>query len=341
MRDHFLSLSIKTFINTFFHGNLMSEPLLTLKGVTKSFGEKKVLKGINLDIFRGDVFGIIGSSGSGKTTLLNTLIGFYEPDEGDVLIQLPNTKGQPALFSIFKNGNDVMRAFGFSAQKPSFYMKLTVQENMDYFATLYNLKPETKEKNIANLLKLVGLDQDAKALGQNLSGGMQKRLDIACSLVHNPKVLILDEPTADLDPILRKQMWDLIQRINKSGTTIIIASHFLDEIELVATRIGTMHAGDLSYIGAPSDLSKRFSTVEEVHLQTVPGDYKSLMKKLGTKALGIYDVREEGPQIIFKTKDMKKTVVKLLGTLRSSKETMLVLEVHKPYLREIFEKLEK
>ena len=161
--------------------------LIRLKKVTKRFGDNVVLDHIDLEIPPGELFGIIGLSGVGKTTLLNTMVGFIEPDEGDVTLKLPD--GSEA--SIFKRKDIVSRMFGFAAQVPSFYGQLSVRENIEHFAALYNLTPAECISKCDSLLRLVGLEKAQHTLAQNLSGGMQKRLDIACAIVHEPSILIL------------------------------------------------------------------------------------------------------------------------------------------------------
>ena len=187
--------------------------ILHIHGISKSFNGTPVIESADFDVNKGEIFGIIGMSGAGKTTLLNLLVGFLKPDQGDVVFTLPDNSN----ISIVKQTDLVKKFFGFSTQSPSFYPKLTVIENLEHFGTLAGI-PERKIRTRAKeLLRLVGLSPAQDVIAEKLSGGMQKRLDIACALMHNPEVLILDEPTADLDPIMRKQLWQLIKDINKEN----------------------------------------------------------------------------------------------------------------------------
>ncbi len=205
----------------------MDEVLIRLKDIKKSFGDKRILHNINLNIHNGEIIGIIGKSGAGKTTLLKTIVGFLEPDKGDV------------LFELNKNQNKShYRHFGFSTQEKSFYSRLTVKENLIYFASLHNLPKENLEKKIKKVLEKVQLSGEDNTIAKNLSQGMQKRLDIACAIIHNPSVLIVDEPTADLDPGLRKQIWSLIKSLNrKSEKTLIVSSHIPKELFSVCNKV--------------------------------------------------------------------------------------------------------
>ncbi|MBW2993682.1 ABC transporter ATP-binding protein [Candidatus Woesearchaeota archaeon] len=178
----------------------------------KKFGKRVILNKINLDINSGELFGIIGMSGSGKTTFLNSLIGYHEPDIGDVFYYSFKDRQYK---SIYTNQAEVCRLFGFATQTDSFYPKLTLFENLKHFGSLYNMSKKTRTINAERLLRLTELYPFKDELAQNLSEGMKKRLGIACALVHNPKVLLLDEPTANLDPILRKDIWNVIKGIHK------------------------------------------------------------------------------------------------------------------------------
>jgi len=230
-------------------------PVIQFRNVKKRFGKRIILDGINLDIDEGEIFGIIGMSGSGKSTILRTLIGFYEPEAGDILFYSHKDK---KYRSAIKNIVELRKTVGFAAQDPSFYPKLTIEENMMHFGALYKIPKKIIEENSKHLLELSELYDSRKQLAQTLSGGMEKRLSVACSLIHNPRVLILDEPTADLDPIRRKETWELIKALHKRGTTIVIASHFLEELEPVCTKIAILHDHKIASVGTPAQLKKYY-----------------------------------------------------------------------------------
>ncbi len=309
----------------------MKTPILSLKNITKAFGDHIVLKSINLDIYQGEILGIIGVSGSGKTTLLSTIIGFYNPDIGEILFRVKslinNSKGE--LKSVKKYSNLFKRIYGFAPQYHSFYDQLTVQENLEYFGSLYGLDKEVIKANINDLLDFMGLSSFRNKLAKNLSGGMQRRLDIACSIIHQPEILILDEPTADLDPVLRAHILKLLRDINKKGTTIIIASHDLVEMESICDRIAILHNGRIVAVGSPEELKKKFGKDKEIILETHPGNYDSFLKKS-------FNYVVEGTRAIIKTNNPWKTLSKLLSIINKSNETIIDLEVRAEGLKEIF-----
>ena len=224
---------------------------IELRDVKKKFGKHLILDGVNLKVDKDEIIGIIGSSGSGKSTLLKVLIGFYLPTSGKIYFQGKN---------IYKDMKEVKKTFGFATEDNSFYGSLTVKENLCYFGSLYNVPSRLIKRRADELTKLVGLDEAENTLGENLSIGMQRRLDIICALIHNPKVLILDEPTEDLDPILRKQLIGVIQKIRRNGTTVILTSHLLHEVGDICDRIAILHNKHIIEIKSPDDLKHEYQT---------------------------------------------------------------------------------
>ena len=273
--------------------SLKHPPYIEFENISKKFGNTLVLDNLNLSIPYGEITAIIGPSGSGKTTMLNLLIGFVKPTKGRILFQSRN---------IIKDFSNVTTLFGFAAQEFSFYGELTVEENLYYFGNLYKLKKEELKARADELLKLLDIDYARKTLAKRLSAGMGRRLDIACSLIHNPKVLILDEPTQDLDPILRKELVESIRKINKEReTTVIITSHLLGEIDDLCDNIGILYKGKIVKIGSPEQL-KRFygkrsmddiftfivQKSERPTLHVTDKDYKEKIKEEKHKIVSVF-----------------------------------------------------
>jgi len=235
--------------------------LYKIEGISKVFGNNYIFNNVSFSINEGEVFGIIGGSGSGKTTLLNLLVGFLKPDKGEIKYRDVHMldRNDNLFNSVSKKQSHLKKIYGFASQTPSFYPNLTVLENMLYFGSLYNLSKDNAKSNAEQLLDLMSLTQAQNTISKRLSGGMQRRLDIACSMIHDPEILILDEPTADLDPVLTSKIWELLKVINKQGTTIIVASHELSYIEHLCDRVAIIRDGEIAAIGKPSDLKKRNS----------------------------------------------------------------------------------
>lgn len=305
-------------------------PFIQFQNITKKFGDKVVLNGVNLEINYGERFGIIGISGSGKTTLLNILIGFLNPNNGHIYYQSRD---------IIRDKENIRRTFGFATQDGSFYTKLGVKENIDYFGKLYGMAQIDINRRADGLLKLVGLHEARNVLAENLSKGMQRRLDIACALIHDPKVLILDEPTEDLDPMLRKDILLLIKKINERGTTVIITSHLLTEVEAICNKIAILHNGRIIETGSTDHLKGRYYKNEEIHLQTSPGNYEKIAKNLRKIYIDSIDIKEH--KMVVYTPKAERVLHHILHVIESSREELIDVTVNKPTLEEVFERLTK
>jgi ABC-2 type transport system ATP-binding protein len=310
--------------------------IIRCSNLTKRFGEHLVLDKISLEVKEGEVFGIIGLSGSGKTTLLNTLIGFLTPEEGEVFFRQPHND---QFVSVLEKPTDVKRLFGFATQEPSFYTKLTAEENLDHFGSLYNLQTTVRKTNVSLLLELMDLTESKNTLAENLSGGMQRRLGIACSLIHDPRILILDEPTADLDPFLRREMWDLIKKINQQGTTVILSSHFLSEMEELCSRISILHNRQIVDVGTPHELTQKFSRNDEITLELASHNYDKIVRDLDS--LGLRQVSKKGRKLFVCTPEAEKILHHVLHIVERNKEKLVDLGVSRPNLGEVFETLVK
>lgn len=306
------------------------EGIFKVENLSKYFGKKRVLNNISLSIPKGSYYGIIGLSGSGKTTLLNILIGFWKQTSGKVFFDGKQVKGNKTVLH---------SSIGFATQSISVYPLLTVNENLAYFARLYSMKEDSIKKRAKALLDLMDLTDAGNLLAKELSTGMLRRLDIACSLIHNPKVLILDEPTEDLDPVLRKEMLALIKKINDQGKTIIMTSHMLDEVEVVCSKIAIIHNGEIIEKGSPDELKDRYSKNEEIHLTTSPGNYEAILKKMGK--MDITNIVMKRNKMVLYTPHAEKVLKHLMGVIEGSKEKIISLKVHKPTMEEVFEYITK
>ncbi|MDD5686398.1 MAG: ABC transporter ATP-binding protein [Elusimicrobia bacterium] len=319
---------------------MSNEPILKVENISKSFGEKNVLKNLSLEVYENDIFGIIGMSGAGKTTLLHTIIGYYFPEEGDILFQTSNN-GKNQFKSIFKHHKEIKMFTGFAPQTPSFYPKLTAYENLNHYGALYGLSKEKRKNNIKHLLELTDLEEATNRQMQFMSGGMQKRLGIACALVHNPKLLILDEPTADLDPILRNQIWDLIKKIVSEGTTVMIASHFLVEIENYCTKINVLYDKQIKEIGAIVELKEHYKDKETIIIEINPGNYDAVIDELKKHVLPIESIVKRSNCLTIVTEESEEVLHTLFHALEITKEKLVKIDIKRQDLNDLFKFLNK
>ncbi len=311
-----------------------SRAVFEVRGVSKSFGENHVLRDVSLKVEQGEILGIIGSSGSGKTTLLNLLVGFLRPDRGMVTYTQYDAAGNGRAFNILLKPLVVNKSYGFAAQTPSFYEKLTVRENLEYFAQMYDLSGRAIRSNVDVLLRLMGLKASQYVMAKDLSGGMKRRLDIACAMVHNPAVLILDEPTADLDPVLRNQIWEVVRRINMRGTTVVLSSHHLNELDTLCSRIAIVKDGRLVDVDTPDKLKLKYNKEQEIMVESYPGSYAKIVPKL--KGKNITGVARQGTYLTIRTEEPERIIKEVLTLLEKAGEQLLDIRLNKPNLDDVF-----
>src|SRR3989344_1874912 len=280
------------------------EVLIQIDNITKKFGNHIILSGLSLTIPKEGIFGIMGLSGSGKTTLLNILIGFWQPTSGNVYYN---------FVDIQKNQHLIKQIFGFATQEGSVYPNLTVEENLRYFGKLYNIPTRELEKKIYELIKQFELLDSRNQYAKELSTGMYRRLDIACSLIHNPKVLILDEPTGNLDPILRKKVMAMIRTIQDNGTKVIITSHLLGE------------------------LKEKYTTYEEMRIEIKSHKYEPLIPIL--KRFNTRNIIQKDKELFLYTTEPENILNYILNYLRTTNDQLLNVEVNKPSIEEVFESI--
>jgi len=218
------------------------EGAVVLDNVSKAFGKTLVIDEICLKIEQSELFGLLGPSGAGKTTLVKIMSGLCEADKGSAYVL---GEKMPSLKSI--------QRIGLMTQADALYNDLTAWDNMEFFASIYGLQGAGKKKRITGLLELVTLTSDSRKKVRAFSGGMKRRLSLAIAMIHRPEVLILDEPTIGMDPVLRKTVWLELKELQKSGTTILLTTHAMEEAEK-CQRLGMIRQGRMIATGTPEEL---------------------------------------------------------------------------------------
>ncbi len=241
----------------------MSPNVIECTGLTMSFGSLKALDGIDLAVGYGENYGILGPNGSGKTTLIRILCGLLKPTSGSVRVlgrAVPDRRNNPLV--------------GYMTQMDALYSDLTVRENVRFFASIYGLKGREREKRIDEVLDVVKLGERQDSIVGTLSGGMKKRVSIACVLAHRPRLMFLDEPTVGVDPKLRQQFWDYFRELNASGVTLIVTTHIMDEAER-CERLAFLREGRKLIEGPPSFLKEKAGnvTLEEAYMYFSEGGH--------------------------------------------------------------------
>lgn len=219
-----------------------NEHIVSTDGLTRVFKDTRAVDSLDLDIVSGEIFGLVGPDGAGKTTTLRLLAGVLEISEGSAKV---------AGFDLARQAESIKSAIGYMAQRFSLYGELSVIENLEFFADIYNVSEDDREARIVRLLDFARLDEFRDRRAVHLSGGMQKKLALACTLIHQPKILLLDEPTTGVDPISRREFWDILTELHISGTTIIISTPYMDEAER-CSRIALLSEGKVIVCDQPN-----------------------------------------------------------------------------------------
>ncbi len=247
-------------------GHCMATPILQIKNLSKLYKTKErtvyALDDISLDIFQGEILSLLGVNGAGKTTLSSILATLHPPTSGSVLYN-----GE----SIYDNLIEYRQAMGFCPQKPNLDTYLNVEENLIYAGRYFLIPEEQIKKRVDELIKQFNLEQYRKFSIQALSGGYKQRLLIARAIIHNPKILILDEPTVALDPDIRRHLWDIIKNLKASGMTLILTTHYLEEAELLSDRVCILNKGKIILTEEVVHLKSRHAaqTLEDIFLELV------------------------------------------------------------------------
>lgn len=219
---------------------------IEIKSLTKKFNGFTAVDGINLEIAEGEIFGLLGPNGAGKTTTISMLATILKPTSGSAFVW---------KYSATKEKDSVRKSIGIVFQDPSLDDELTGRENLDFHGRLYGMKKDYREERIAEVLKLVELEDKADNLVRIYSGGMKRRLEIARGLMHTPKVLFLDEPTLGLDPQTRRRLWEYIKTVSKEEkVTIIITTHYMEEADFLCDRIAIIDHGKIVALETPENL---------------------------------------------------------------------------------------
>lgn len=224
------------------------EPSVTLKDITKRFGDFVAVDRVSLEVEKGEIFGFLGPNGAGKSTTIRMLCGILAPTSGS---------GSVVGFDVGRNAERIKERIGYMSQRFSLYEDLTVEENIDFYSGIYKIPQDKKLERKEWVLDMAGLRTHRSSKTGILSAGWKQRLALGCAILHEPPVIFLDEPTSGVDPISRRNFWDLIYRLAEQGTTIFVTTHYMDEAEY-CDRLGLIYRGQLIALGTPEELKTGF-----------------------------------------------------------------------------------
>lgn len=254
----------------------MTELVISVQNLTRRFGEFVAVDHINFDVAKGEIVGYLGPNGSGKTTTIRMLLGLLTPSEG---------KATVLGYDVFKQSEEVRLRVGYMSQKFAIYDDLTTLENLTFYGGVYGI---TDKSRILDTLQLVGLKEHGDTLTKDLSTGWRQRLSLGIALVHQPKLLFLDEPTSGVDPTARRAFWDLIYQLAEDGVTILVTTHYMDEAEY-CERVGVMRDGKLLAMDTPTNLKRSIITgdVWEVYAHPLEHGLEILSEVEGVERVGL------------------------------------------------------
>ena len=297
----------------------MSLPVIYVENLTRRFGDFVAVDHINFEVNEGEVVGYLGPNGSGKTTTIRMLLGLLEPSEGEATV---------LGFDAFRQTEEVRKRAGYMSQKFAIYDDLTTLENLTFYGGVFGI---TDKARINHTLKLVGLNGHESTLTRSLSAGWRQRLALGIALVHEPKLLFLDEPTSGVDPTARRAFWDLIYELADNGVTILVTTHYMDEAEY-CERVGIMRDGKLLAMDTPSNLKRDIipGDVWEVFTEPLQAGLEVLPEIAGVLRVGL-----AGDHLRTITeKGLKKEV--LLKALKENNVNVKDVVVGEPTLEDVF-----
>jgi len=291
--------------------------------LVKAFGSFIAVDHISLQVTKGEIFGFLGPNGAGKSTTIRMLCGLLTPTSGRALVQGLDVAIEP---------EQVRKNIGYMSQKFSLYDDLTVEQNIDFFAGMYgvprNLRPERKQ----HALEMANLVERRSAMTATLSGGWKQRLALGCAILHDPPILFLDEPTSGVDPIARGAFWDLIREMARTGHTIFVSTHYMDEAEY-CHRLALMYKGRVIALGTPADLRADLSTHTLIQLETsAPLDTMRALENVP----GIGDVAVFGGGLHVSVNEPESAINEIRNRLRAKAIDIHTLEKILPSLEDVF-----
>ncbi len=299
--------------------------VIKVKNLVKRYDELVALDHFNLEVREGEIFGLLGPNGSGKTTAINCILSLLKYDKGT--IEIYDKPMTPDAY-------DIKRKIGVIMQNVAVFDELNVYENIDYFCGMYVEDKRQRKQFVEEAIEFVGLEDYKKFYPKKLSGGLLRRLNIACGIAHKPQLIILDEPTVAVDPQSRNRILEGIQKLNKQGATIVYTSHYMEEVEQICTRIAIMDKGKIIAIGSKEELKSMINSGEKITVEAFNLDNNILE---GTKKLkNIMQVEYKDNLLILKSSRGKDNLVAVLEYLKANNVTIGKVYSEPPTLNDVF-----
>ena len=296
----------------------MSAPIIEVQNLTKHYGDVQALRGVSFTVQEGEVFGLLGPNGAGKTSTIEILEGLRPPDGG--LVSVCGMDPQ-------QSGDSYKQIIGAVLQSTALPEKIRVSEALAMFASFYDRKRETE-----GLLKRFGLEQKRDAFYGQLSGGQKQRLALAMSLVNEPRVLFLDEPTAGLDPQVRREIYDIIEELRREKKTLLLTTHYIEEAERLCDRVAIVDQGRVIAHGTPRELKQRSAGTTRIELRLARPEAEDALLRIE----GVSDCRASDGAYVLRSTRVPQTIVALVKYLEAQGNELASLEISSPSLEDVF-----
>lgn len=299
--------------------------ILEIRGLTKKFGDFVAVDNMSLSVREGEIFGFLGANGAGKSTTINMIASL-----------LRSTKGEIELLgrSIAKNRKFAKANIGIVPQDIAIYEDMTAYENVSFFAGLYGLRGDTLKERAIEALEFVGLGDKLKSFPKNFSGGMKRRLNIACAIAHRPKLIIMDEPTVGIDPQSRNYILNSVKKLNEMGCTIIYTSHYMEEVEEICTRVAIVDHGKVIADGTKEQLTSIITDTKDVWIGVKSGE---TVKTEALKEIpGVLSVRLEEQTLKINSKSETGSLNRIIQQLIKDQVEIRSVEEQAPNLETVF-----
>ena len=299
--------------------------MIHIENLVKRYGDLVALNHLSLDIHEGEIFGLLGPNGSGKTTAINCLLSLLKYYKGIIEVF-----GQPMA----PDNYQAKQQIGIVLQNVAVFDELTVYENIDYFCGLYVSDKKKRKELVDDAVRFVGLEEYCKMYPKKLSGGLLRRLNIACGIAHKPRLIIMDEPTVAVDPQSRNKILEGIQKLNAQGSTIIYTSHYMEEVEQICTRIAIMDHGRVIASGTSEELKKMIKTGETITVEAIFLEEKHLQDIRSLPH--VFDLHYENQILILRCTGAQHNLIRLLNYLQSQDITFGRVFSELPTLNDVF-----
>jgi ABC-2 type transport system ATP-binding protein len=302
-----------------------SDAIITVENLVKKYNGHTAVDGISFEIKRGEIFGLLGPNGAGKSTIISILCCLLEPSLGRVMID---------GLEIKKNASDIKKIIGVVPQEISLYPTLTARENLEFYGKIYGLSGRTLKSRVEALLDMVGLTERADDLLEGYSGGMKRRINIAAALLHEPRILYLDEPSTGVDPQSRRRIYDTIQDLNRQGTTVLLTTHQMEDAEKLCHRIAIMDKGKLVALDTLKGLLELVGESDLIHVlatEILPGPVESIKRMPNVQKVSL----DEGNMTIQLVRG-RESLVGIIDILVSAGTRVESIYIKEPDLESLF-----